>query len=247
MIFQVCSFEASQSIGRSLPKYSAVLSKALKWEGLNPVVYPVTQGFPEKPGWIRPDRVVVSETRIYHHTSEEMLGYALEHRGSPQHHLSTMADLWVTEYPTPKDDGAIHRVTTNGNHRRLIYLMTGFPLVGSNVQKSDPRGWEVPSNETKHIGFFEFLGLCKLQIDSRRQRFILVDETRCIGWVLPPARLSRWKVPAEVVRRMGNLEQALGEIDNSLVDILRDRARLRKEMWRYIFNEVGRFVIRKGR
>lgn len=218
--------EAARPESEVRDQYRERLTEALSWEGLNPCPKPITRGCEEVGAWIDPSSVLVERTTLYHHSEEELLDFAVEHRGNADLHLNSMSDLWVMKYPSPVGKEPLHMISHNGHHRRLVMRITGHERVGAMVKGSAPGRWVVQLHNTRWMFVFERLGLATLEDSGERGYPTLIDPLQIVGWVLPPGDTPSSEVAASIARNMSYLEQAVGHIDDPRVAVLRDEIAL---------------------
>lgn len=182
--------------------------------------------------WIDPRDVVVRATfHPYHHTPAEILTYTVENRGDPELHLRSMGDLWVETYPTPGTRAPLLMVTTNGNHRRLVYAAMGIPAVRAHLSHNATDRWCVLQSawgdgpNMRMLEVFTRLGLVRdvvEECDEVGDRIEFTDPTRCVGWAWPASQGTPYMVATEVTNRMRALESIVGPVADPRAAVLRD-------------------------
>lgn len=166
---------------------------------------------------------------FYHHTSDEILKYAVENRANWRLHMDHMEQLYAIEYPAPNDSGKAYMVSTNGQHRRLVYHSIGFPRVKATVQKSTGNKWRYdwrgrnPAAE-KILIWFRELGLIDRLSDFDKKPILIESEDHLAAWILPnPSGGSLTKMLKEINHRLTLIEKAFGPLHHESLPMIRSK------------------------
>lgn len=71
---------------------------------------------------------------FYHHCEDDIVKFALENRENGKLHIESMSELYLAEYPAPNVSGRIFMVSTNGQHRRLVFVCLGLKTIEANIK-----------------------------------------------------------------------------------------------------------------
>lgn len=157
---------------------------------------------------------------FYHHSESELVEYALKHRNNIQLHINSMSDLWLDEYPAPNESGRAFMVSTNGNHRRLVFKCLGLKFIEANIQYLNKKrgSWRYyfyrpNSFMIKLLNWMIFNKRIEVEyLDSRT--YLITDSSNLIPWILPNSEIFKASdIRKDMLKRLNLVEKSFGKQD----------------------------------
>ena len=132
---------------------------------------------------------------FYHHSKAEVLKFSIENRGDYDMHLLSMRNLYFDEYPKPVGKGSTYLVSSNGNHRSIVFGCIGLPYVQAYVQKRCDNKWyfycrDNILNSYKIIVWLKEFGLIDEIEFYKDSAFLISGKNNIAGWILPDPNLG---------------------------------------------------------
>ncbi|MGT2715887.1 hypothetical protein [Streptococcus respiraculi] len=168
------------------------------------------------------DEVVLeNDFSFYHHSEDEIVKFALENRENIKLHIDSMSDLYLDEYPAPNLLRRVFMVSTNGQHRRLVFECLGLERIRARIQfiKDKQRSWKyyfrkqnIPMNMV--IEWLVSKGRIE-KIEPLDSKTILIkDSSQLIPWILPDSEISSFsKIRKDILKRLQLIEKSFGSQD----------------------------------
>lgn len=158
---------------------------------------------------------------FYHHCEDDIVKFALENRENGKLHIESMSELYLDEYPAPNVSGRIFMVSTNGQHRRLVFVCLGLKKIEARIQfvKRKSRNWRYYFHQ-KNLPMemvIEWL-ISKGRIEKierlDRSTFLIEDNTQLIPWILPNSEISSFsEIRKDMLERLQFVEKSFGPQD----------------------------------
>lgn len=229
-LISFCQKEALRTEEEAYEEYEKRLnnieSKAIKSPHCTPYV---KEGRKTEVEWIdNADVRLVQGFDFYHHKHEDILEYAVKHRGDYEEIFLSMKELYVDEFPAPNINGKAFMVSANGQHRRLVFGAIGLPRIKANVQKCSGTFWRYAFgnyniNVIKILIWLQEQGILEredIRI-SEDDTLLVRDKRNIIPWILPdPRKGTIYKLLLDMRERLCLLKTAFPEIENNYLEIL---------------------------
>lgn len=238
-----CASEASRSHSEAKLLYEERLHSEINDRVVPPYCIPYVEGGRKQEWrWVKNSNVLVGkEFDFYHHSPEEVVGFAISHRGSSDFLLDEMRGLYLDEFPAPNGGDPVYMVSHNGNHRRLVYACIGLPHICAVVQESLTNQWCYYWRDDSHaikkiIVWFLCLGLLdKDPLNEEGQTLIIEGKDNVAGWLLPDVHLrSVSSMLSEIEDRAEALNRRF-HLEPDLLNLLRSKTRRRLSLeWSYL-------------
>ena len=158
---------------------------------------------------------------FYHHCEDDIVKFALENRENGKLHIESMSELYLDEYPAPNVSGRIFMVSTNGQHRRLVFVCLGLKKIEARIQfvERKRRNWRYYFHQ-KNLPMemvIEWL-ISKGRIEKierlDRSTFLIEDNTQLIPWILPNSEISSFsEIRKDMLERLQFVEKSFGPQD----------------------------------
>ena len=230
-----CALEASRSEADVRREYQQRLESELENAVIPPYCFPQVEGGRKHEWeWLAPDSFVLKQGfSFYHHSKDDLLEFSITRRGDAELHLSAMGNLYLDELPSPAGEESIYIVTSNGNHRRLVFACIGIPAIRARVQKAPTKRWGYYWQDRNHaaakiICWFRQLGLIdEVLFDDDPETVFIEGRSNLAGWLLPSAKQrSVSSLLSEIQERADALDRRFG-LDAELLNLLRSKTRRR--------------------
>lgn len=158
---------------------------------------------------------------FYHHSEDDIVKFALENRENGKLFIESMSELYLDEYPAPNVSGRIFMVSTNGQHRRLVFVCLGLKTIEARIQfvERKNRNWRYYFHQ-KNLPMemvIEWL-ISKGRIEKierlDRSTFLIEDNTQLIPWILPNSEISSFsEIRKDMLERLNFVEKSFGPQD----------------------------------
>lgn len=185
---------------------------------------PFCSPFPYQPKvceWVQSSEIrLESSFDFHHHKEEEIVNYAVENRGNYKGLMYEMNDLWLDEYPAPSASGKAYMVSTNGNHRRLVFSCIGLPIVFAHVQKASGNKWSFcwrgqDKNASKLLKWLKYKGIIESIEKVCENTLIISDSNNISGWIIPDPNLkSLYRMIEDMQERAKYLNKSFNGLSN---------------------------------
>lgn len=158
---------------------------------------------------------------FYHHSEDDIVKFAIENRENGKLHIDSMSKLYLDEYPAPNVSGRIFMVSTNGQHRRLVFVCLGLKKIEAKIQfvKCKSRNWKYyfyKKNRPMEKVIEWLISKGRIEkIECLDGRTVLIeDNTQLIPWILPNSTISRFsKIRKDMLERLQFVEKSFGSQD----------------------------------
>lgn len=158
---------------------------------------------------------------FYHHCENDIVKFALENRENGKLHIESMSELYLDEYPAPNFSGRIFMVSTNGQHRRLVFVCLGLKTIEARIQFVDRknRNWRYyfhKKNLPMEMVIEWLISKGRIEKIERldRSTFLIEDNTQLIPWILPNSEISSFsEIRKDMLDRLRFVEKSFGPQD----------------------------------
>ena len=233
-ICEKCKLEAARTEEDVLPEYKQRLDETISRAVIIPYCKPYVEGGRHNQRmWIDTQSVALEEGfSFYHHSYDEVLSYSIDNRGESELLLDDMSGVYVDEYYAPNNKGKVYFISSNGNHRMLVYKAIGIPEVCANVQvvKDDLWRYYAPNIHSFHIlRRFAGIGLVEpIEMNESNPELIFRSYMNIVPWILPTGNtgLTKFGALKEMKKRLKIVDECYGPFDESVIKKI-DRVILR--------------------
>lgn len=183
---------------------------------------------------------------FYHHSKESVLDYAISNRSNYNTHLYSMDRLYFDEYPSPLGEGKVYLVSTNGNHRSVVFSCIGFKKVKANICKISNNSWLYYVKDNYYDVYKILLWLKSIDLISEfkliEDRLYQIEGIRNIaGWILPdPSIGGVFKLFDDMQNRYMKLEKSFPEINLDKFSIIKSK---NKKILSFYLFQIKRYVL----
>lgn len=242
---QHCAVEEKRSHKEASSLYRQRLNDEISRAIISPYCIPSAGIRKHEREWINGDRISLEQGfSFYHHSPDALLEFAVQYRGDADLHISDMDNLYLDEFPGIVASQPIYMVSTNGQHRRLVYACIGLPAIRACIQKAPTNQWKYYWSHQNHeaekiLIWFHYLGLIDDMSCQDRETIVFEGKGNLAGWLLPDARLgSVGAMLKEVQKRAEALNRRFG-LDPELFNLLCSKTRRRLSLeWAYTCNRL---------
>jgi hypothetical protein len=228
-----CNSESQRSDEQAESLYSRRMETAISKSVRRPFCIPYSE-VPRKTinEWVDSNDIrLVSDFSFYHHSKEDVIRYSVEKRGDYDTLYTSMKNLYLDEFPAPTQSGKAYMVSSNGQHRRLVYNCIGLPKVNAYVQKCSGNRWRYYFRNNQNAyrvikwlmykGFLEEIEL----LDDRTM--VISDKNNIIGWILPDSEISTLRgLLNDMEDRFNLLCNSFDDVDKSILKYIHGSLRL---------------------
>lgn len=234
LVRQHCSTEATRPETEAVNLYTNRLEREIAHSVYTPFCLPyIAEGRKNEWEWVDTNKVALKQGfSFYHHSRDQVLEYSVAHRGDADLHLRDMDGLYLDEFPNPLNSESVYMVSSNGEHRRLVFSCIGIPRIRACVQKAPTTIWRYywksqNRTATKIFLWFKQLGLITFIKKIEQETLIFEGPNNLAGWLLPDSQLgSISNMLDEIQARAEALDERFS-LDADLMKLLRSKIRRR--------------------
>lgn len=223
-LYEYCEQEKNKQKELIEREYTDRLNTAINLAVYKPYCIPYVEGGrSKKKEWININsfRLEYGFT-FYHHSKSDLLEYAIKNRGNPDVHLYAMRDtdqVNVDEFPAPGKTGKVYMISSNGNHRTLVFYSMGLKYIEANVQKIIDNKWryywknQSPAAATV-LTWFKKKGLINNITYIDKDTIIFDGKCNIAGWIMPSSESgSLFRMIREIKKRLKFIKQSFPEVN----------------------------------
>lgn len=233
IIMMLCGNASKISDNEANQNYQRNIENEINKSVMEPFCKPFSEkSRPKIHEWVPSSEIrLVYGFDFYHHSKTEAIKYAVENRGNYNQLIDDMNGLCLNEFTAPSASGKAYMVSSNGNHRRLVYSCIGLPKVSAEVQKISGNKWLFywkgqNLNAIKLLKWLKYKGIVERieQYPHDYSTLVISDKNHISGWIIPdPALHDLNKMICDMQDRANLLKKSFSGIDNKVSSLFKSK------------------------